>query len=100
MGYSYLQFLHQRKWHMRKKRDREDPKSLFIKFNRKARSLFPKEVLSRLSEIFSGLGNLMVGSIILPYALGRGDISTLIKGSLVAIFFWLISLLFAYKSHE
>ena len=51
------------------------------------------KVLDKLSDIFIGVGHLMIGSIALPYIVDKFDPSFIMMGVLSALISWSISIL-------
>ena len=55
------------------------------------------KAVEKMSDLTLGLGNIMVGSIILPFAFDKGDVRFILLGSGAAILFWMISIWLANK---
>ncbi|OGH17656.1 MAG: hypothetical protein A2868_01390 [Candidatus Levybacteria bacterium RIFCSPHIGHO2_01_FULL_40_15b] len=50
---------------------------------------------NRLSEICSGIGHISVATVVIPYFIDRADLIVLILGSVSAVIFYFLSLVFA-----
>ena len=50
----------------------------------------PRSVIKMLVALFSDLGIVMVGSVILPFLFDRGSWLVVASGSVIAMIFWLI----------
>jgi ATP/ADP translocase len=59
-----------------------------------------KIIVDEIADIAKNIGNITVGSIIIPYIFDKQEAPMSIVGIVIALFFWIFSVTLTYKYNE